>query len=98
MKRTEVRSGLQVSHSKPWILVMTLVSQVIVENYVALQVRLKAYVLDTKYEKALVNDITLRTLEAFAKQGIHPPAILHRRVEDLELSSDPGLRIAEGKS
>jgi len=74
--------------------VVVLVSQVIVENYVALQVRVKAYVLDTKYEKALVNDITLRVLEAFAEQGIHPPAILHRQADELEMPRESDLRPA----
>ena len=60
--------------------VVVRVSQVIVENYVALRVRLKIYVLDTKYEKALVSDITLRVMEAFDAEGIQPPAILHRNV------------------
>jgi small-conductance mechanosensitive channel len=74
--------------------VVVLVSQVIVDNYVALQVRLKAYVLDTKFEKAMVNDITLRVLDCFAQEGIQPPAILHRRMDDLEKLSDTDLRIA----
>ena len=78
--------------------VVVLVSQEIVENYVALRVRLKAYVLDTKYEKAMVNDITLRVLEAFAESDIHPPAILHRRLDDLNLQKGNGLRIADGGS
>ena len=60
--------------------VVVRISQVIVENYVALRVRLKIYVLDTKHEKALVTDITLRVLEAFKAEGVQPPAILHRNV------------------
>jgi small-conductance mechanosensitive channel len=75
--------------------VVVLVSQVIVENYIALRVRLKAYVSDTKYEKAMVNDITLRVLETFAQGGIHPPAILHRRIEELDLQTGASLRIAD---
>ena len=36
------------------------------QEYVsALKIRLKAYVLDAKYEKALSTDIMLRVLEAF---------------------------------
>ena len=58
--------------------VVVLVSQEIIENYIAMRVRLKAYVLDTQYEKAFVSDVTLRVLEAFRQQGIQPPAILHR--------------------
>ena len=78
--------------------VVVLVSQVIVENYIALRVRLKAYVSDTKYEKAMVNDITLRVLETFAQGGIHPPAILHRRIEELDLQTGGSLRIADTSS
>jgi small-conductance mechanosensitive channel len=55
-----------------------LVSQVVVESYVALRVRLKAYVLDTRYEKGFETDVTLRVLDAFREADIHPPAILHR--------------------
>lgn len=67
--------------------VVVLVSQEIVDNYIALRVRLKAYVLDTKYEKAFVNDVTLRVLQAFREQGIQPPAILHRRLEDWDAAT-----------
>ncbi len=65
--------------------VVVLVSQVIMENYIALRLRLKIYVLDTKYEKALVSDITLRVLEAFEAEGIQPPAILYRNVNEGEM-------------
>jgi len=68
---------------------------VIVENYVALRVRLKIYVLDTKYEKALVTDITLRVLEAFDAEGIQPPAILHRNVAaDGGRVGEPAVRLS----
>jgi small-conductance mechanosensitive channel len=71
--------------------VVVLVSQEIVDNYFALRVRLKAYVLDTKYEKALVNDVTLRVLDAFRELGIQPPAILHRRLDELDFATGPVL-------
>jgi small-conductance mechanosensitive channel len=58
------------------------VSQVIIDHYVALRLRLKIYVLDTKYEKAFVSDVTLRVLDAFEAEGIRPPAILHRNMTD----------------
>ena len=58
--------------------VEVLVSQVVVENYPAVRLRLKVYVLDTRYEKALESDINLRVLQAFRKHRIHPPAVLHR--------------------
>ena len=62
--------------------VTVLVSQVVIDPYVAVQLRLKAYVLDTMFEKALVSDVTLRVLEAFESEGIQPPAVLHRNMAD----------------
>lgn len=53
-------------------------SQVIVNPYIAMRLRLKVYVLDTRFEKALVTDVTLRVHEAFENEEIQPPAILHR--------------------
>lgn len=76
--------------------VVVLVSQEIIENYVALRVRLKAYVLDTRYEKAFVSDVTLRVLEAFREQGIQPPAILHRQMAEVEPGIPSELKIADG--
>ena len=60
--------------------IVVLANQVIESNHIALRLRLKAYVLDTKYEKALETDVNLRVLAAFRDQGILPPAILHRDV------------------
>jgi small-conductance mechanosensitive channel len=54
------------------------VEQVQLASMSALRIRLKAYVLDTQYEKDFVTDVTLRVQEAFAEHGILPPAILHR--------------------
>ncbi|MDJ0896617.1 MAG: mechanosensitive ion channel [Alphaproteobacteria bacterium] len=62
--------------------VVVRIKQVILNNYVAIRVRLKVYVLDTQYEKALETDITMRVLEAFAENGILPPAILSRSFGD----------------
>jgi small-conductance mechanosensitive channel len=62
------------------------VNQVVMNDVIAIRLRLKAYVLDTKYEKAFETDVTLRALEAFAKHGIGPPAILHRNVNELSFS------------
>lgn len=70
-------TSLYVFLPKP---IVVLVSQTIIDNYVAIRLRLKAYVLDTKYEKAFESDVTLRVLEAFAQKGIQPPAILHRHL------------------
>jgi small-conductance mechanosensitive channel len=56
------------------------VAQVQLDSCVALQIRLKAYVLDTVYEKRFVTDVTLRVQEAFAAHDIKPPAVLHRSI------------------
>lgn len=59
--------------------VEVLVSQLLVENYLAVRLRLKVYVLDTRYEKALESDVTMRVLKAFSKHDIQPPAVIHRQ-------------------
>jgi small-conductance mechanosensitive channel len=59
------------------------VEQVQLEMGPAIRVRMKAYVLDTRYEKDFVTDVTLRVHEVFAEYGILPPAILHRDIESL---------------
>lgn len=74
--------------------IVILVSQEIVDQYIALRLRLKAYVFDIKYEKAFVSDVSLRVLEAFRKENILPPAVLHRGIETLpqatpELGTNP---------
>lgn len=74
--------------------IKVLVSQVIVDNYVALRLSLKAYVLDTKFEKDFETDVTLRVLEAFDESDIKPPAILHRNYNDLHSVGHRGLRLA----
>ena len=74
--------------------IKVLVSQVIVDNYVALRLSLKAYVLDTKFEKDFETDVTLRVLEAFDESGIKPPAILHRNYNDMHAVDHRGLRLA----
>ncbi len=60
--------------------VVVLVNQVIQDNYVAVRLRLKAYVLDTQYEKAFETDVNLRVMRAFEQHRIAPPAILHRTI------------------
>lgn len=54
--------------------IVVLVSQVPMQNFVAVRLRLKAYVLDTKHEKQFETDITVRTLRAFRANRIMPPA------------------------
>ena len=68
-------SSLYVFLPKP---IKVNVSSVVESNYVAVRLRLRAYVLDTKYENAFVTDVTLRVLSAFRDAGIQPPAMLHR--------------------
>lgn len=58
--------------------VVVLVTQVITENYLAIRLRVKAYVLDTRYEKAFETDVNLRVMDAFAEAGIVAPAIMVR--------------------
>jgi small-conductance mechanosensitive channel len=65
---------------KPWTVG---VAQVVRENYFALRVRSRVYVLDVKYENALQTDVTERVMGAFRKHGIQPPAILHRNVDNV---------------
>jgi small-conductance mechanosensitive channel len=64
--------------------ISVLINQVIVQDYIALRLRLKSYVLDTKYEKNFESDVTLSVLDSFAEHGIQPPAILHRNAGHLD--------------
>jgi small-conductance mechanosensitive channel len=73
--------------------VEVLVAQVAADGHVALRLRLKVYVLDTVYEKAFETDVTLRVMDAFRAENIHPPAILHRQVT-AENGSDASLHVA----
>ena len=61
--------------------IKVVVAQVVIDSCVALRLRLKAYVLDTKYEKDFETDITLHVMKLFGENGIQPPAILHREIE-----------------
>ncbi len=54
------------------------VEQVQLDSMIALRIRLKAYVLDTLYEKRFTTDVTLRVLDAFAEAGIRQPVMQHR--------------------
>lgn len=55
-----------------------LLKQVILQDYVAVQLKARPYVFDCKYEKAFETDVHLRVLEAFRQQQVAPPAVLHR--------------------
>jgi small-conductance mechanosensitive channel len=61
--------------------------QLLLENVVALQIKARPYVLDTKYEKAFETDIHLRVIEAFREHGILPPAVLYRDRDAPRLAS-----------
>nr|WP_239424411.1 mechanosensitive ion channel domain-containing protein [Vibrio galatheae] len=55
--------------------VTVLVKQTITDNYLAIQLTCKAYVVDTTYEKLFETDITLRVMKEFRKHSIKPPQI-----------------------
>jgi small-conductance mechanosensitive channel len=61
--------------------VVVLVNQIMQENLIAVRFRLKAYVMDKRYEKAFETDVNLRVMQAFREAGIQPPAILHRTLD-----------------
>jgi len=69
--------------------VVVRIKQMITDNYVAIRLRLKSYVLDTKYEKAFETDVNLRVLQSFREHGIMPPAVLHRSLEPLARRPEP---------
>ena len=55
-----------------------LAKQVILQSYVAINLKARPYVFDCKFEKPFETDVHLRVLEAFRKHGIQPPAVLFR--------------------
>lgn len=55
--------------------VVVLVQQTISDNYLAIKLTCKAYVVDTAYEKLFETDITLRVMQEFKKNKIMPPII-----------------------
>ncbi len=69
------------------------IKQMLLDNVVALQIKARPYVLDTKYEKAFETDIHLRVIEAFAEHCILPPALLFRERE----ASSPLVRLQRAK-
>ncbi len=62
--------------------IVVLVKQVLEGSYLAVRLQLKAYVLDTQFEKAFETDVTLRVLEGFRAVDIGAPAMLHRSLAD----------------
>lgn len=55
--------------------VVVLVKQTITDNYLAIQLTCKAYVVDTTFEKLFETDITLRVMQQFKIHNIQPPRI-----------------------
>lgn len=49
------------------------VNQILCENYVAIRIRVKAYVLDTRHESRFASDVTIRVMTAFREAGIQTP-------------------------
>jgi small-conductance mechanosensitive channel len=60
-------------------------TQMILQNYVAIHLKVRPYVFDCKYEKPFETDVHLRVARAFREQGIQPPAMLHRTVAGAEI-------------
>jgi small-conductance mechanosensitive channel len=58
--------------------VPVLAKQVIMQDYIAVQLKVRPYVFDCKYEKPFETDVHFRVLEAFREHDIGPPAVLHR--------------------
>lgn len=54
--------------------VTILINQWVSDYLVGVRIRLKAYVLDTRFEKAFESDVNLRVLRTFREEGIHSPA------------------------
>ena len=75
--------------------IVVLVSQTLLDNYVAIKLRLKAYVLDTRYEKLFETDVNLRVITAFKEHDIKPAAVLHRRLDAEAKDNSPATASAE---
>ena len=72
---------------KPWIV---LVNEVIQDQYFALRLRSKVYVMDVRYEKMLESDVTERVVSGFAEAGIKRPAILYRNMPASDIQPQAG--------
>ncbi len=71
--REAALSSRYVFLAKP---IVVLVTQTVLGNLLAVRLRLKAYVLDARHEKAFETDVNLRVLRAFTAAEILPPALL----------------------
>ena len=67
-----------------------LAKQVILQDYIAVELKARPYVFDCKYEKPFETDVHFRVLAAFRQHAIQPPALLHRQLA--------GERAASGRS
>jgi small-conductance mechanosensitive channel len=70
------------------------VKEVILHDYVAMQLTVRPYVFDCKYEKPFETDVHLRVAQAFRARGVQPPAVLVRRSDGSPTESAPLRRIA----
>jgi len=66
--------------------IVVLVRQTVLQNYVAIELSLKAYVLDTQFEKLFETDVNIRVINAFRKKGIESACVVHRRQEYCDIS------------
>jgi small-conductance mechanosensitive channel len=60
--------------------VIVLVNQIMGDNLASIRLRLKAYVLDTRHEKAFETDVNLRCLRAFREQLVEVPSLFRKRL------------------
>ncbi|HSC88060.1 MAG TPA: mechanosensitive ion channel family protein [Polyangiaceae bacterium] len=61
--------------------ILVVAKQVILQDYVAFQLKARPYVFDCKYQEPFETDVHFRVLEAFRAHGILPPALLHRSLD-----------------
>jgi small-conductance mechanosensitive channel len=78
---------------KPWAV---LVNEVIQDQYFALRLRTKVYVMDVRHEKLLESDITERIVQGFAEAGIGRPCIRYRKVSMAEVEGATTTTTAQG--
>jgi small-conductance mechanosensitive channel len=69
--------------------VPVLVKQEILQDYVAISLKVRPYVFDCRYEKPFETDVHLRVLEAFRESGIGSPAVLHRSITVVAKQENP---------
>ncbi|MEK9767253.1 MAG: mechanosensitive ion channel family protein, partial [Thalassolituus sp.] len=57
--------------------------EVEIAHTLAIRLRVKAYVLDVRYEKALQSDIVLRATQLLRERGIYRPVTLASKLADV---------------